>query len=68
MVNPPVSAGALRYTLPRKEDARERDMMSEPAEYSRTRILMIDDDTKLCRLVKDYLEPLGYEEIGRAHV
>ncbi|NOT61013.1 MAG: response regulator transcription factor [Acidobacteria bacterium] len=23
-------------------------------------ILMIDDDTKLCRLVKDYLEPHGY--------
>lgn len=23
-------------------------------------VLMVDDDTKLCRLVKDYLEPLGY--------
>jgi DNA-binding response OmpR family regulator len=26
----------------------------------RTRVLMIDDDRKLCRLVKDYLEPMGY--------
>jgi two-component system response regulator CpxR len=25
-----------------------------------TRILVIDDDTKLCRLVRDYLEPMGY--------
>lgn len=29
--------------------------------YTKTRLLMIDDDVKLCRLVKDYLEPLGYE-------
>ena len=26
----------------------------------KTRVLMIDDDRKLCRLVKDYLEPMGY--------
>lgn len=25
------------------------------------RVLMIDDDQKLCRLVKDYLSPLGFE-------
>lgn len=25
-----------------------------------TRILVVDDDRKLCRLIKDYLEPLGY--------
>ena len=25
-----------------------------------TQILVIDDDRKLCRLIKDYLEPLGY--------
>ena len=29
----------------------------------RTRVLVIDDDTKLCRLVHDYLEPLGYEVV-----
>jgi DNA-binding response OmpR family regulator len=27
----------------------------------RTRVLVIDDDKKLCRLIGDYLEPLGYE-------
>jgi two-component system response regulator CpxR len=31
-----------------------------------TRILMIDDDAKLCRLVKDYLRPLGYD-VAAAH-
>ncbi|MBL8206716.1 MAG: response regulator transcription factor [Blastocatellia bacterium] len=34
--------------------------------FARTRLLMIDDDLKLCRLVKDYLEPLGYE-VESAH-
>jgi DNA-binding response OmpR family regulator len=32
----------------------------------RTRVLVIDDDKKLCRLIKDYLEPMGYE-IATAH-
>jgi len=32
----------------------------------RYRLLMIDDDRKLCRLIKDYLEPLGYE-VHSAH-
>ena len=26
----------------------------------KTRLLVIDDDRKLCRLIKDYLEPMGY--------
>ncbi|MEP7336961.1 MAG: response regulator transcription factor [Acidobacteriota bacterium] len=29
--------------------------------FDKVRVLMIDDDTKLCRLVKDYLEPMGYD-------
>lgn len=29
-------------------------------EQTRTRVLMIDDDVKLCRLVKDYLEMMGF--------
>lgn len=37
-----------------------------PENFPRTRLLMIDDDLKLCRLVKDYLEPLGYE-VESAH-
>ena len=32
----------------------------------KTRILIIDDDQKLCRLVVDYLEPFGYE-VTSAH-
>ena len=31
-----------------------------------TRILIVDDDAKLCRLVHDYLQPLGYE-VAAAH-
>lgn len=26
-----------------------------------TRVLIVDDDTKLCRLIHDYLEPMGYD-------
>lgn len=33
---------------------------------SRTRILVVDDDVKLCRLIREYLEPMGYE-ISAAH-
>ena len=36
--------------------APDKPANSPPA----TRILIIDDDRKLCRLIKDYLEPLGY--------
>lgn len=32
----------------------------------KTRVLIIDDDRKLCRLIKEYLEPLGYD-ITPAH-
>lgn len=39
-------------------------MMMTADNLSKVRILMIDDDAKLCRLVKDYLEPLGYEVAG----
>jgi DNA-binding response OmpR family regulator len=31
-----------------------------------TRLLVIDDDTKLCRLIREYLEPLGYQ-VSAAH-
>src|ERR1700722_9245581 len=31
------------------------------ATAGKTRVLMIDDDRKLCRLVRDYLQPMGYE-------
>ena len=31
-----------------------------------TRVLVIDDDKKLCRLIRDYLEPMGYQ-VSLAH-
>ncbi len=34
---------------------------STGAAPGRTRVLLIDDDRKLCRLIRDYLEPMGYE-------
>lgn len=32
----------------------------------KSRLLVIDDDRKLCRLIKDYLEPMGYD-VETAH-
>ena len=34
--------------------------MENKTDKPNTRILMIDDDVKLCRLVKDYLSPMGF--------
>jgi DNA-binding response OmpR family regulator len=33
---------------------------------ARTRVLIIDDDRKLCRLIKNYLDPMGYD-VTAAH-
>jgi DNA-binding response OmpR family regulator len=35
--------------------------MTDSHDAQRTRLLVVDDDRKLCRLIKDYLEPMGYE-------
>jgi len=37
-----------------------------PAAALNTHLLLVDDDVKLCRLVRDYLEPLGYQ-VSSAH-
>ncbi len=34
--------------------------------FSPTRVLVVDDDVKLCHLIRDYLEPLGYA-VSMAH-
>jgi DNA-binding response OmpR family regulator len=34
--------------------------MTAPPTANGTRVLVIDDDRKLCRLIRDYLEPMGY--------
>src|SRR5215467_353207 len=36
-------------------------MVSDSSDAQRTSVLVVDDDRKLCRLIKDYLEPLGYD-------
>src|SRR5262252_3184014 len=36
-------------------------VVSDSYEAQRTSVLVVDDDQKLCRLIKDYLEPLGYD-------
>src|ERR1041385_572398 len=36
-------------------------MVSDSYDAQRTSVLLVDDDKKLCRLIKDYLEPLGYD-------
>jgi DNA-binding response OmpR family regulator len=38
-------------------------MPPESQDTVKTRLLVVDDDKKLCRLIKDYLEPLGYEVV-----
>jgi two-component system, OmpR family, response regulator CpxR len=36
-------------------------VVSDSYEAQRTSVLVVDDDKKLCRLIRDYLEPLGYD-------
>ena len=40
--------------------------MSISAGEPSTSILLVDDDTKLCQLIRDYLEPMGYQ-VTMAH-
>ena len=47
--------------------ASDNELNDRPAApEGKTRVLVIDDDRKLCRLIRDYLEPMGYE-VGAAH-
>lgn len=41
-------------------------MKNHGTELSKIKIIMVDDDQDLCRLVADYLEPMGYE-VDAAH-
>src|SRR5712664_1107065 len=38
-------------------------MPAESYDAVKTRLLVVDDDKKLCRLIKDYLEALGYDVV-----
>jgi DNA-binding response OmpR family regulator len=47
--------------------ASDNELNDRPAgSEGKTRVLVIDDDRKLCRLIREYLEPMGYE-VGAAH-
>lgn len=41
-------------------------MANQSTEPTKMKILIVDDDKKLCRLVADYLEPMGYD-VEAAH-
>lgn len=41
-------------------------MSMETPAYVPTKVLVVDDDVKLCNLIREYLEPLGYE-VALAH-
>ncbi len=38
-----------------------QSVFEEIQDLTRTRLLLVDDSQKLCRVVKEYLEPFGYE-------
>jgi len=42
------------------------DPFGSVSAVGKSRLLVIDDDRKLCRLIKDYLEPMGYD-VQSAH-
>jgi DNA-binding response OmpR family regulator len=50
---------ALRIEFPMK--IRVTSTPSAATHSSGTRLLVIDDDRKLCRLIADYLTPMGYQ-------
>jgi DNA-binding response OmpR family regulator len=58
------------YRKTRYAAAQESSMSAPhpatPPAAGRTRVLVIDDDRKLCRLIKEYLEPMGYA-VAAAH-
>jgi len=58
---PRPKAGHVRTLLSRMTTTAQS--IPEPA---RQRVLVIDDDRKLCRLIRDYLDPLGYA-VSAAH-
>src|SRR5881394_4107261 len=47
--------------------ASDNELNDRPAApQGKPRVLVIDDDRKLCRLIRDFLQPMGYE-VSAAH-
>lgn len=58
-----------RGSLPPQKQRMSNAVPNQPASGAtagKARLLVIDDDHKLCRLIKDYLEQMGYE-VQAAH-
>ena len=55
------AALCLRAVMDKPASARSEPLASGASASGRVPILMIDDDRKLCRLVSDYLSPLGFD-------
>ena len=52
----------MRGSLTSRMTASDNELNHRPAAAGgKTRVLVIDDDRKLCRLIRDYLQPMGYE-------
>jgi DNA-binding response OmpR family regulator len=47
--------------IPSNDTCIEIDMPSQQAAGGQTRLLIVDDDEKFCRLISDYLTRFGYE-------
>ena len=57
----------MRKTSSEPLSNKNKIMLSVPTEAplaAPTRLLVVDDDVKLCRLIHDYLAPLGYEVVA----
>jgi len=47
--------------------ASDNELNDRPAApQGKARVLVVDDDRKLCRLIRDYLQPMGYD-VSAAH-
>ena len=53
-------------TLPPEQSMSPGSVNKAATGAGKTRLLVIDDDNKLCRLINDYLEPMGYD-VETAH-
>lgn len=52
---------SIRIRSPRYIEETGITLEHQDIELSKMKILIVDDDKKLCRLVADYLAPMGYE-------
>jgi len=49
------------FGCPLRYNAGQNSMPQQTSTSNPLKVLLIDDDRKLCRLIRDYLTPMGYE-------